>query len=100
MKVPAGSAGTFLVVRIVTNFSWPAAAGRPVYLNDRRPVALQQQVPGDHGRPIPAARDGEHIPIPDPSPRFAARPSVGASVPVAAASATSPDQRRGPRSAA
>src|SRR6266702_4535408 len=97
-KVPAARAGTFFVLRIVTNFSWPDAAGTPGCPNDRRPVAPQQQAPGGRERPVPAVRAGGHIPI--PVPRFAARPVVAACARAAAASATSPDPRHGPQSAA
>src|SRR6266581_5923960 len=97
-KVPAAKAGTFFVLRIVTNFSWPDAARTPGCPNDRRPVAPRQQVPGGRERPVPVVRAGGHTPI--PVPRFAARPDVAACARAAAASATSPDPRHGPQSAA
>src|SRR5260370_1214546 len=100
MRSRLAQPGPFLVVRIVTTFSWSGGAGTRVYPNDRRPVAPRQQVRGGRERPTLAERAGGHIRIPAHWPRFAARPSVGACAPVAAASAPSPDPRRGPRSAA
>src|ERR1700722_983197 len=99
-KVPAVAAGTFSVVIIVTNLRSPAGAGRPEYQDGRRPVALLQQVRGGHGRRVLGAPAGEHTLIPVRESRFAARRCVGAFAPAAAASAPSPDRRRGPRSAA
>src|SRR6266702_6775572 len=97
-KVPAAKAGTFFVLRIVTNFNCPDAAGTPGCPNDRRPVAPRQQVSGGREHPVPAVRAGGLIPI--PVPRFAARPDVAACARAAAASATWPDPRRGPQWAA
>src|SRR4029077_15780468 len=84
-KAPAGSAGAFCLIRIVTNFSWPAVAGRPGYQDGRRPVAPVQQAPGGRGHPDPAVRDAAHTPIPDRYPSAGRRNAAACARAVAAA---------------
>src|SRR4029077_5208851 len=78
-KVPAGGAGTFSRVSLVTKVSSPAGAGKRGYQDGRLPVAPAQQAPGGRERRVPAARGVEHIQIP------AADASAAACAPAAAA---------------
>src|ERR1700730_10449366 len=52
-KGSSDAAGTPFVTGTVTILRGTGGAGTPGYPNDRRPVALEQQLPDGHERPVP-----------------------------------------------